>query len=102
MRAFFLMLVAMCLVALLALPVLLISSIFRKDKKRYWQSVAIGFDQVGGSLLYGTEDWTISSWTHYNCAKLHRLCWFRAFIDSIFGKGHCARSYKKESKEGLL
>jgi len=102
MREFFLMVIAMLLVTLLALPVLLIGSIFRKDKKSYWRTVAIGFDQVGGSLLYGTEDWTISSWTYLQCSGLNRLCWFMKFIDFIFGKGHCKRSYLKERKEGLV
>ena len=102
MREFFLMLVAMVLVGLFALPVLIVGSLFRKDKKGYWKSVAIGFDQVGGSLLYGTEDWTISSWTYVECRVYKKLCWFEKFIDFIFGKGHCKRSYEKESREGLI
>lgn len=101
MREFFLMLVAMVLVSVFALPVLVVGSLFKKDKKRYWETVAIGFDQVGGSLLYGTEDWTISSWTYIKCRVYKRLCWFEKFIDFIFGKGHCKRSYEKEKKEGL-
>ena len=100
MREFFLMLIAFVLVGVLALPVLAIGSIARRDKKRYWMSVAVGLDQVGGSLLYGTEDWTVSSWTYYECSNRGKYCFFMKFIDWIFGDGHCKRSYEKESKEG--
>ena len=31
--------------------------------------IAIGIDQVGGSILYGTEDWTVSSYTHILAQK---------------------------------
>jgi len=102
MRAFFLMIVAMVFVSVFTLPVLIVGSLFRKDRKRYWRTVAIGFDQVGGSLLYGTEDWTISSWSYYECAYRGKRCWFVKFIDKIFGDEHCKKSYKKESKEGLV
>jgi len=102
MRDFALMLIAMVLIFVFALPVLVISSVFRKNRKKYWRSVAIGFDQVGGSLLYGTEDWTISSWTYHKCIRYGKLCWFEKFINFIFGDGHCERSYKKEKMEGLI
>lgn len=102
MREFLLMLAAMFLVSILAVPVVILGSIFRKEKKKYWETVAIGFDQVGGSLLYGTEDWTISSWTHYNCKFRKKHCWFESLIDLIFGKGHCKRSHENEKSKGLI
>ena len=99
MRAFILMLIAYVLVFTLAPFVIVWRSIKTKDKKSYWQSVAVGLDQSGGAILYGTEDWTVSSWTYYLCSKRKKYCWFMGLIDLLFGKEHCKNSYLKEKKE---
>jgi len=101
MRAFFLMVIAYLLVLVLTPIIVLIKSLKEKNKEDYFFNVAIGFDQAGGSVIYKTEDWTVSSWTYYLCKYKGKYCWFRKFIDFIFGKGHCEHSYKKESKEGM-
>jgi len=95
-----LVVVAFILVVLIAPFVFVIRSIFTKDKSNYYRSVALGLDQVGGSVLYAKEDWTVSSWTHYLCVKTCGWhCKFRAFIDKLFGEGHCKNAFQKEAKE---
>jgi len=95
------MIMAYILVVLLTPFVVLFKSFREKDLKNYFLDVAIGFDQAGGSALYRTEDWTVSSWTHYLCKTKNRYCWFEKVIDFLFGKGHCKSSYLKESREGM-
>ena len=86
-------------------PIIFLVNSIRFFNQNYWFQVAIGIDQLGGSILYNEEDWTISSYTHYLCVKYDKYCWFRNFIDFWFGKGHCAKSYKHEKqkiiKEGI-
>lgn len=101
---FILMILAMVLVSVLALPVLILNiarKIFRKEElKKYFLSVAVGFDQVGGSILYGQEDWTVSSWTYRLEMKGNREAgYFRKFIDFFFGYEHCENSFIKEAQE---
>ena len=63
-----LMILALVLVTALA-PVIFVINLVRlpilgKSLSEYYLQIAIGIDQVGGSILYGTEDWTVSSYTH--------------------------------------
>lgn len=37
----------------------------REDLGEYYFTISIGNDQVGASAIYGTEDWTISSYTYH-------------------------------------
>jgi len=99
MRAFFLMIVAYVLVFTLTPFVVFVNGFRKKNKTSYFERVAIGLDQAGGSVLYGTEDWTVSSWTYYLCSKRKKYCWFMGLIDLLFGKEHCKNSYLKEKKE---
>ncbi len=64
-------------------------------------TMAIGFDQAGGSVLYEQENFTVSSYTYYLCTKQKKLCWFMKFIDLIFGKDHCKKSYEWEVKNDM-
>ena len=64
----------------------------------YFITVAIGFDQAGGSVLYEEEDYTISSYTYMMCQK-GKYCWFMQLIDFLFGKEHCKRSYISEQNK---
>jgi len=104
MMNFLLMLIAMALVATLSLPALIVNTIrklYRREKiKEYFRTVAIGFDQAGGSILYGQEDWTVSSWTYYLCRRGNRdAYWFMRFIDLLFGAGHCEESFYNEAQK---
>ncbi len=96
----FLLIVAIILFVPTAPIVFLVNSI-RWFKRDYWLIVAIGIDQLGGSILYGEEDWTISSYTHFLCFKYGRFCWLEKFINFWFGEGHCERSYINEQKKML-
>jgi len=104
MKSFILMLIAIVIVSVAAVPVIALNTIrksLRREKlKEYFKTIAIGFDQAGGSILYGQEDWTVSSWT-YNLAMGGNLSAFEfmKFIDLLFGKDHCKNSFFKEAGE---
>lgn len=75
-------------------PIAFIINLFRyKFSHEYLFTIAVGIDQLGGSFLYNEEDWTVSSYTYYLCEYKHKMCWFKKFIDFLFGKNHCERSY---------
>lgn len=92
-------------VALMGFLVQVPRKIFRKESlEDYFYSLAIGEDQRGGSYLYGTEDFTISSYTYYLHTKGNKYAtWFMKFIDffaSLLGdKEHCKNSFSKEFEE---
>jgi len=108
---YFLAVLVLAAVIVLAMPIIALNTgrhIFRKDDLyKYIRSVVIGLDQVGGSILYGTKDWTISSYTwilHINGVKEATI--FMNFIDWLIGlfsgkKNHCARAYRNEHSEHL-
>lgn len=104
MKNFLFMILAIMLIVVLALPTLVLNisrKLFRKEKLReYFKAVAFGFDQVGGSILYGQEDWMVSSWTYH----LHRMgniyaTWFMKLIDLMFGINHCEESFYNEAQK---
>ncbi len=104
-REFALMLAALTGVALLS-PIVFVANIVRKailghSIADYFHTIAVGLDQLGGSVIYAQEDWTISSYTYYLCRyRSNRwACLFQKLIDLIFGHGHCERSYKRELHE---
>jgi len=74
----------------------------------YFMTLAIGEDQLGGSYLYATEDYTVSSWTYKLHAKGNNM-WatgFMRFIDFfawvLAGQtDHCRKSYTHETSELL-
>jgi len=101
MRSFALMLIAATLIALLFLPLLIGQTvrffIMREPLTKLWWAVAIGLDQLGGSILYGEPDWTISSRTYWLRNNGNRYAaWFERFINVFFGGNHCQESYQKE------
>ncbi len=98
MRAFALFVVAWVLTSTLSPVVAIARWIIKRDSGVFY-TAAVGFDQAGGSVLYGQEDWTISSWTHRLCAEDGRLCWLEKAIDMIFWAGHCRKSYETEMME---
>ena len=78
--------------------------ILRKPLSKYFYNLAIGEDQRGGSYLYGTEDYTISSYTYYLSKKNKYARYFKNFIDFFAyllagQKEHCKKSFEKEYKE---
>lgn len=78
-------------------PFVFIVNLFRYDLKDYFYTIAIGLDQLGGSILYNEEDWTVSSYTYYLCARGNKYCcYFMKFIDWFFGEGHCENSFFNE------
>jgi len=107
MRAFALMLIAALIMLVLGLPLLLGQAvrylIMRKPLSDLWWATAIGLDQLGGSILYGEPDWTVSSRTYWLArkgkGKVNRYAfYFEQFINFFFGKNHCENSYKTEIK----
>ena len=97
------MILALVLVTALA-PVIFVINLVRlpilgKSLSEYYLQIAIGADQFGGSVLYGTEDWTVSSYTHILAQKkIVTAVYFETLIDLLFGKDHCKLSYENESK----
>ncbi len=94
------------IVAIVGFIVQIPRKVLRKESLReYFLILAIGEDQRDGSYLYGTEDYTISSYTYYlhNRGNIYAT-YFMHFIDFFGfllgdGKEHCKKSYEKEVKE---
>lgn len=104
MRSFLLMLIAVIVVSIITAPLIAYKSFqkWRQDESLsdYFHVIALGFDQAGGSILYGQEDWTVSSWTY----NLHRMgnrnaTWFMRVIDFLFGVEHCEDSFYNEAQK---
>lgn len=103
MKSFTLMLIAIILVVVVS-PIAIVFNTIRHLYRRenisdYFFTIAIGFDQAGGSILYKQEDWTVSSWTYNLCRRGNKnACVFMKVIDSIFGKNHCQNSFEWENQ----
>lgn len=66
----------------------------RGTHKKYLYDVAIGIDELGGTLIYGTKDKTVSHMTGYFKLQGNILAIvLSAFIDFLFGKNHCVDTY---------
>jgi len=83
-------------VAILFLPIILIAIIPAAIFGGKPKIIALGIDQFGGSVLYGKENLTVSSYTHFLCKTEGRLCWFEKLINIFFGKDHCKKSFDWE------
>ena len=103
-----LMLIAMLAIFLASIPAVVLNTIrkrYRRESlKEYFKTVAIGFDQAGGSILYGQEDWTVSSWTYYLWRKSEGMNkpaeYFMDFINTLFmDHNHCEDSFYKEAEK---
>ena len=93
----FLSLLAYILVVVLT-PVIVLINLYKGID--YLKTVAIGFDQAGGSVLYNEEDWTISSYSYMLCLKYKGIyCIIKMLIDMLFGVNHCRNSYENEIKK---
>jgi len=106
MRMFGLFLLALVLV-LVAGPIAFIGRIIwilahgygTRELSTFFRSVALGLDQLGGSILYNAPDWTVSSMTYVYAQKGYRLAeWFDAFINFFAGRDHCKLAYEWERR----
>lgn len=96
MKNFMLMTIAVMLFILIA-PIAFIIGLLVYKLSNYFYVIAIGIDQLGGSILYKQPDWTVSSWTWIkvkNNSKFHK--YVMVIIDFFFGKDHCKRAYNEE------
>lgn len=104
MKSFLLMFIAILIISVASVPAIILNTtrkVYRRESiSKYLFTVAIGFDQAGGSILYGQEDWTVSSWTYYLSTQNNKSAiQFMRFIDAIFGHEHCKKSFEWESKK---
>lgn len=108
-RAIYLMLLGFAVVCVAA-PIVFLGQLIRiplmkKSLREYFFNIAIGFDQLGGAFLYNDPDWTVSSKTYLLwCRGVRPAYYFAKFIDLLFGKDHCKKSFEWEtsvSKEKL-
>jgi len=69
--------------------------------KNYLYNILVSIDQFAGTILYNQLDFTISSYTFYLCEikKRKEACIFRKFINTLFGAGHCERSFYGEIQD---
>jgi len=96
LRSLFLLAVALAFlpVILALIPILVF---VHKPVGQYLKTVAIGIDQFGGSVLYGQENFTVSTYTHFLCMIGNKkACIFEKVIDFFFGKNHCEKSFNWE------
>lgn len=100
---FFYMILALMLGVIFFIPALiygLLHTFFTGEKFSRWCfAIAIGIDELFGSIIYCQPDWTVSSYTYYLAEIKHRK-WARRFmkvIDFLFGKKHCEKSYYWET-----
>nr|WP_129502091.1 hypothetical protein [Malaciobacter halophilus] len=71
----------------------------KESLKKYFLALAIGLDQLGGSIIYGLEDWCISSVAYFD-AENGKNIWFMKLINFLFNdKEHCKNSFENEFKK---
>jgi len=95
-RSIFLLLVAIILFIIISPIAFIVNFIRKPNKAEYLFNIAIGIDQLGGSILYNQPDWTVSSWTYYQSNRHKEHYYFMKLIDLLFGKDHCRKSYVYE------
>lgn len=104
MVSFVLFLIAAVLIIVLA-PIIFVLQIIRKTFRKesialYLHNLAVSLDQLGGALIYGKEDWTISSIAYYHSEYEGKNTWFMHFINFLFrDKDHCKNAFKTEYSE---
>lgn len=98
LKSIFFVLIAFILLIILGPIAFIANLIFRKNKADYLFNIAIGIDQLGGSILYNQPDWTVSGWTYHQFNKTGHLEYyiFMRLIDFFFGKDHCKEAYYNE------
>lgn len=86
--AFLLMIISWVLVNIFGFFTIILNTLRkvyrREDLSEYYFTIAVGNDQVGASAIYGTEDWTISSYTYYLHLKGNFFAtWFMHFVNFL-------------------
>ena len=86
---------------LLGIPAFLYTAYKKRNNfRKYLYNVAISIDELGGTLLYGEKDRTVSYMTgKYAIEGVWTAIVFASFIDLLFCKNHCVNEYYEE--EGL-
>lgn len=101
---FLLFIVALVLVIILG-PIVILAQFIRKPLRKesvskYIHTVAVSLDQLGAAIIYGEEDWCISSIAYYHYRYRNRNAWFMHLINFLFwDKEHCKISFETEYKE---
>jgi hypothetical protein len=103
--ALFLIIISVVLLIIFA-PIGIIFGVVRERSNlyMYFKKIAISIDQVGGTIMYGTEDWTISSYTHLMAkygGHIEAIV-FEKFVNALaypFEKNHCWAAYERERLE---
>ena len=103
---YFLFLFALVLIVVLS-PIVLFFQVLRKvfffkeeSVGKYIHTVAISLDQLGAALIYGEEDWCVSSLAYYDYKYENKNKWFMHFINFLFNdKEHCKVSFETEYAE---
>ena len=103
---YFLFLFALVLIIVLS-PIVLFFQVLRKvfffkeeSVGKYIHTVAISLDQLGAALIYGEEDWCVSSLAYYDYKYENKNKLFMHFINFLFNdKEHCKVSFETEYAE---
>jgi hypothetical protein len=79
---------------LFGLPVFL-WGLYKYQIGDYVYTVAIGLDQLGGSLIYNKVNWTVSGYTHYMSERYGgKYTKFKRLINWLFAdQHHCKEAY---------
>ena len=84
--------------AVIGIPAFLFSCVNNRNRlSEYLYDVAISIDELGGTLLYGARDKTVSHMTGFYILKgnLSAII-FGKIIDFLFGKNHCIDVYNRD------
>ena len=102
--SYILFLVALILIVVLG-PIVTIFQFFRKiyrgeNISKYLHTIAVSLDQLGAAIIYGEEDWCVSSIAYYHVRYEKKNAWFMHLINFLFwDKEHCKVSFETEYKE---
>ena len=102
--SYILFLVALVLIVVLG-PIAIIFQFFRKmyrkeSVSKYLHTIAVSRDQLGAAIIYGEEDWCVSSIAYYHVKYENKNAWFMHLINFLFwDKEHCKVSFETEYKE---
>ena len=103
----YLLLIAVAIILLIVFApfvFLLRVALFFRGVENYFHTVAVGIDQLGGSILYDEENHTISAYTHYLALQKYRAAIvFEKFINLLaWSNTHCKSAYDFEVSKNLF
>lgn len=97
LKLFFSVLLGVVCLVLFGIPAFLITLYrMRLQINKYLYMVAISIDELGGCLIYGEKDKTVSYMTgkYILDGNIYAIL-LGHFIDLLFGKSHCIKEYLK-------